>query len=911
MYPQPIVTDLEFDDDGSMMIGFMDRFGNMVGVANHDPQGNGGYDGFTGGDLLRAYNNNGTFELEKNGKSGNLTGSGVGNNEGPLDTTNVGGEFFGSDNWTFFGNVAHAEVTNGALSFIPGYTEIITSAFDPISQVYQSGGLKVFNSKTGATNRDYVLYTLDATPGSFGKAAGLGDIKALCDPAGVEIGNRVWFDDNRDGIQDAYEPGIDGIVLTLHDMENGGNLIATQTTHDGGQFYFNKSTVPGGLEYDHKYEIRMDTIQLPTLDITLAGVNSLAPPAPGGRIAARSAGARQALASPQRYYTLSPANRTGFNDPGLRDSNAQMVGGTAVIALTSLDAGQNDFTYDLSIYSCPVLTAEKDTISLCPGTKIDSIAAVGSYLSRVDSVRFVLFTSPQSGTAMYGSGGVVLSTIEPDGTTNRAVLYNPAINTSSGITSQYIYAIIYPTPENPSCRQSDVTVVKLFPSIVARATGGQLSCSIKSVTLKGSVQYSDGTAAPSATYTWTGPNSFSSSVQNPSVTESGSYTLTVGDPACPESFTTAIAKVTSDTVSPTMSTSVVARTCPTCTARISANSPGAALNWTGPNGFTAVGAELDVVLDGTYSVTATAPNGCLVTASVLVTPSFCPALTTTQSSLSLCSGASVDSLVTVGQHLSGNESVRFVLFSSPQSGTAMYGAGGVVLGTVGFDGLTNRAVLKKPVLNTINNGSVVSSQYIYALIYPTPVSIECRQSAETVVRILPAIVATATGGTLSCSVKSVTLKGTARYGDGTVVSQANYAWLGPNNFISVEQNPSVTESGSYTLTVVDSSCPGSFTSIVTTVTSDTVSPMMSTSVVAKTCPTCTARISAESSGSTLSWTGPNGFTAVGAELDVVVDGTYSVTATAPNGCLVTASVLVIPFSCPTPVCIPVLITRIR
>ena len=41
MYPQPIVTDLEFDDDGSMLIGFLDRFGHLAGVANHDPQGNG------------------------------------------------------------------------------------------------------------------------------------------------------------------------------------------------------------------------------------------------------------------------------------------------------------------------------------------------------------------------------------------------------------------------------------------------------------------------------------------------------------------------------------------------------------------------------------------------------------------------------------------------------------------------------------------------------------------------------------------------------------------------------------------------------------------------------------------------------------------------------------------------------
>ena len=171
IYPQPILADLEFDDDGSMMIGFLGRFGHMAGVDNYDLNGNGTYNDFAGGDLLRAYNNNGTFELEQNGKAGNLTGSGVDNNEGPVDANGVGGEFYGKDYWTFFGNIAHTEVTNGSLSFIPGYNEIITSAFDPIAELYQSGGVKIFNAKTGADNRGYIIYRLAS--GAFGKASGL------------------------------------------------------------------------------------------------------------------------------------------------------------------------------------------------------------------------------------------------------------------------------------------------------------------------------------------------------------------------------------------------------------------------------------------------------------------------------------------------------------------------------------------------------------------------------------------------------------------------------------------------------------------------------------------------------------------------------------------------------------------
>ena len=618
MYPQPMVVDLEFYDDGSMLIGFLDRFGHLAGVANQDPNGNGLYDGFTGGDLLRAYKNKGVYELEQNGKAGNRTGSGVGNNEGP-----GGGEFYGKDNWFFIDHIAHAEVTNGALSMIPGYQEVVSSAFDPIENVFKSGGLKVFNNANGQVNRNYVLYTNE--PGSFGKASGLGDNKVLCDLPPIEIGNRIWFDDNRDGIQDAYEPGIDGVTVTLHDMGDGGNLVATQMTHDGGQFYFNTNNVVGGLKFDQSYEIRMDTAQLALLDITLKGAKPLGAGA-GGRLAARSAGGRVA-ANPQRHYSLSPANRTSLGDPELRDSDGQLVGGSAVIAVTTQSSGQNNFTLDMSVYSCPELANEKDTVRLCANASLDSIAAVGKYLSRVDSVQFVVFSSPQSGTAMYGPGGTVLGTVLPDAGTLRAVLKNPILMTTNNVSKparQYIYAIIYPTPENPACRQSGETVVQLSPSLKARATGASLACSTTAVTLKGEALYGDDTPSNSATFAWSGPGGYSSTEQNPTVSATGVYTLTVGDGTCPASAATATASVVSDTSVPALTASVTAKTCLTCKATMIAEAPGATFSWVGPNNFTATGASAASVEDGTYTVTATGGNGCFVAARLLVVPFDCP-----------------------------------------------------------------------------------------------------------------------------------------------------------------------------------------------------------------------------------------------------------------------------------------------
>jgi hypothetical protein len=794
MLPQPILSDLEFDEQGSMIIGFMDRFGYLTGIANHDPQGNGSYDGFSGGDLLKAYNNNGTFELEKNGKVGNQTGSGVSNNEGPVDSNGQGGEFFGEDVWMFLGHPGHSEVTNGALSYLPGYREITTSAFDPISDIYKSAGLKVFDAYNGTTKRNSVIYTL--TDGSFGKAAGLGDNVILCDPAPVEIGNRIWFDDNRDGIQDAYEPGVDGIVITLHDMENGGAQIASQTTHDGGQFYFNNTTVPSGLVFDHKYEMRMDTAQLPLLDITLGGVNQITPA--GGRLAAR--GARVAAATAPRHYFISPANRSdGSADSYLRDSDGKLVGSSAVITVTTQNAGQNDFTYDLSVYSCPELMNEKDTITVCEGSSVGSIATATKHLSRVDSVRYVLFTSPQSGTAMYANTGTILGTAYPD-SVGRIALANPAINTVN-VPRQYVYALVYPTPENPVCRQSGETVIDVTPGYSVTAVGGELTCTVLSATLTGQALRRDGSPATDAIYAWTGPNSFTSAVQNPVVTSAGTYTLTVTNPNCPDSFTATTAQVTSNTVSPTLSTSLSAKLCSSCSATLTASSTGATLSWTGPNGFTAVGSPVVVTTDGVYIATATSANGCTAVSNLTVLPYGCPPLS-----------------------------------------------------------------------------------------------------------------ASVTGGELTCSVRSLTLTSVALNSDGSVATTALYNWTGPNGFTSSAQNPVVTSAGNYSLTVSNPTCPTLLTGLTTQVLSNTVTPAISTSLVAKTCETCMATLSVTTSpGATYDWTGPNGFTSNSATTQAAADGTYVVTVTGSNNCRIAANLLVVPFDCPPALtrCIPVVIRRVR
>ncbi len=51
------------------------------------------------------------------------------------------------------------------------------------------------------------------------------------------LGDTVWRDDNRDGIDDGSEPRVSGVIVNL--LDSGENIIATTTTDAGGHYSFN------------------------------------------------------------------------------------------------------------------------------------------------------------------------------------------------------------------------------------------------------------------------------------------------------------------------------------------------------------------------------------------------------------------------------------------------------------------------------------------------------------------------------------------------------------------------------------------------------------------------------------------------------------------------------------------------
>jgi len=346
IYPQPVLSDIEFDTNGDMILGFMDRTGHQTGNANFatsnpwdDNPGNPAigvtlydratyaqvnvinlpvgtlYEGVSAGDTLRLCNVGGVFALETNATcGGNTTGGANGiPGQGP-----GGGEYYWQDMFPVSTNRdsgTHHEITLGGLLLVPGTNEVAVSVFDPFD--LRAGGVAWFNNITGVRTRAYEVFGIDQGGGAttFGKAAGLGDIEGFCFNAPIEIGNRVWFDTDKDGVQDAEEIPLAGVIVELYDQQ--GNLIASVVTDANGNYYF--SSGPGT---DSSFQ-----------DYAIDALN------PNSQYEVRIPLNQPALAT----YTLTQNDSVPED---LRDSDGIPIGGAAVATVTTGDPGDNDHTFD-------------------------------------------------------------------------------------------------------------------------------------------------------------------------------------------------------------------------------------------------------------------------------------------------------------------------------------------------------------------------------------------------------------------------------------------------------------------------------------------------------------------------------------------------------------------------------------
>ncbi len=444
-------------------------------------------------------------------------------------------------------------------------------------------------------------------------------------------------------------------------------------------------------------------------------------------------------------------------------------------------------------------------------------------------------------------------------------LQNPSIvNASTSANGTYTV-----TATVPGCSAVTATVSVTVNPAPAAPTAGSNSpiCAGQTLNLTAST-------ISGATYSWTGPNSFTSTLQNPSIVNattaaSGVYSVTVTVAGCPGPAGTVNVVVNPIPAAPTASSNS-----PVCTGQTlnltASTISGATYSWTGPNSFSSSLqnpniTNVTLAAAGVYSVSVSV-SGCagpIATVNVVVNPT--PAAPTVSSNSPICAGSTLN------------------LTASTISGA-----------TYSWTGPNSFS-------STLQNPSIVNATTAASGIYTVTVNLNgCSSSPATTSVTVNPIPAAPTAGSNSPICVGSTLNLTC-----STVSGATYSWTGPNSFSSSLQNPSITNatvaaSGVYSVTVTVNGCTGSAGTV-----SVTVSPIPSPPTVSSNSPICagqTLNLTASTiSGATYSWTGPNSFSSTLQNPSIInatvaASGIYTVTVTV-GGCsspVATTSVVVNP-----------------
>ncbi len=399
--PSPLLSDIEIDESGNMVLSIMDRSGHQWGFANYDKTGTTlRMDWRSGGDILKAGKCTAsatTWTLENNGGICGAVGSTAQQNlQGP-----GGGEFFYQE----FGYIsganpyAHQETSFGSLAILLGQNQVLQTAMDPIQEF--SGGVLFLDNTNGSTTKRAELYYdpyAGTVLGTSGKANGLGDIELLCNAAPIEIGNRVFMDTDEDGIQDADEMGIDGVLVKLY---KAGIAVDSIPTANGGQWYFTN------LDATTPYEVK------------ILGVNI-----PSGK-------------------QLTTTNAVS-NTKDLIDNDAVLIGTNAVIAYTTGNAGENNHTLDFGFKVACLLTAS------ATGTNVKCNLGTDGTATAVAAGNLGAVTYKWSDAA--GSTTAAITGLS-------AGTYTVTITETASCTATASYTVTEPTALVLTCAKTDVTTV--------------------------------------------------------------------------------------------------------------------------------------------------------------------------------------------------------------------------------------------------------------------------------------------------------------------------------------------------------------------------------------------------------------------------------------------------------------------
>ncbi len=323
-FPQPILSDIEFDEKSNMYIAFLDRYALQLSYTHLKA-----YSGSTQienvesfGELLKVCRSNNTYELEG---SGSCTQS----NYSDLNIS----EFFND-----LGGDGNKESSLGALAILKGSNQLLHTTLDPHPETinirgeepyWYTMGTQTLNLTNGKIDNWYAnIYTVQNGLGYKGNR--LGDIEIITSPAPTEIGNRVWFDANGNGVQDADEQGIENVQI---DLICNGVVQATALSDSQGNYIFsNDPTNTLNSTKSHRYNISGLIENSNNCYLSIPNIS----------------GANQQLSLSN--YTLTTPHIGEGNNSTLNDSDAEVNGTDGQILIKATDIpmkGSNNHSFDI------------------------------------------------------------------------------------------------------------------------------------------------------------------------------------------------------------------------------------------------------------------------------------------------------------------------------------------------------------------------------------------------------------------------------------------------------------------------------------------------------------------------------------------------------------------------------------
>ncbi|MGW8482384.1 SdrD B-like domain-containing protein [Microbacterium sp. NPDC055903] len=222
--PQPMLSDLAFTEEGGLVLAFRDRGGDQYSSMLY-------YGARTSG--LAAYSNYIA--------TGDIVAVCVDGSTMDFDCRADFNDFGGFHNEAAFGGMVYVEGTDRLVINQMDATEL------------WSNGLRAFNPATGAKAAGATGTADRLVTNDFQKAQGLADMEALVRETVQQIGNRIWLDDDEDGLQDPNEPAVGGVQVSLYTA--AGEFVATTETDENGEYYFDTTD---GLLPGTQYQVRLD-----------------------------------------------------------------------------------------------------------------------------------------------------------------------------------------------------------------------------------------------------------------------------------------------------------------------------------------------------------------------------------------------------------------------------------------------------------------------------------------------------------------------------------------------------------------------------------------------------------------------------------------------------------------------------